>query len=351
MGQQPPTNRNMSSPRLLVFLIILALFVIDNSKILGDNSWLTNFLGFVIGLVAWLFPLQPTSLRLLRSERKTSHDASLKPSLAPPQNERTSSSAFRSEPRTTQQKGYLLLAAIYTLQAALYILLLWYVYANPVSSIDIAITREFQKSQSPWLQVPMLAVSYLGNQPILFSALIALTAVVFWVTWQRLEALLILSLSAIAPLLILLSRLPLPVNHPRPTARLIEVIQQTASGPGFPSGYVVEYIVFWGLLFSLILFKRDRWWHYALLIISALFVILVGPSRIYLGDYWATDVLGGYMFGVLLVGIGLWMYFGLKIRGVLTAVLPDVPQLLPCGHERRSATARFCSVCGAPISS
>jgi len=64
------------------------------------------------------------------------------------------------------------------------------------------------------------------------------------------------------------------------------------------------------------LFNRKQWWHYLLLIIPALFVILVGPSRIYLGDHWASDVLGGYLFGGLLLGITLWIYLRLKARGV-----------------------------------
>ena len=69
---------------------------------------------------------------------------------------------------------------------------------------------------------------------------------------------------------------------------------------------------------GIILFNRNRWWQYALLIVPALFVVLVGPSRIYLGDHWASDVLGGYLFGGLLLGTGLWIYLKLKEKGVLT---------------------------------
>jgi membrane-associated phospholipid phosphatase len=53
----------------------------------------------------------------------------------------------------------------------------------------------------------------------------------------------------------------------------------------------MSYIAYFGLLFSLgiILFRGKRWWRMALLIIPAFFVVMVGPSRIYLGAHWASD--------------------------------------------------------------
>jgi undecaprenyl-diphosphatase len=76
----------------------------------------------------------------------------------------------------------------------------------------------------------------------------------------------------------------------------------------------MAYIAFWGLLFSfgIILFRGKYWWRILILVVSALFVILVGPSRIYLGDHWASDVLGAYMIGFVLLGITLWLYLKLK---------------------------------------
>ena len=218
---------------------------------------------------------------------------------------------YRSSRRTR------ILAIVYFLQFLLFTALAWFVHFNPVLPVDVAITQEFQENKAPWLQSFMIAVSFLGNQPILFTALILVTAIAFWLVRLRLEAVVIVTLSVVSSVINFL--LKLLVSRPRPTTHLVDVLQQ-ANGLSFPSGHVMSYVAFWGLLFSLglILFNRKHWWHYVLLVISALFVILVGPSRIYLGDHWASDVLGGYLFGGLLLGMTLWIYLRLKAVGYLT---------------------------------
>lgn len=196
--------------------------------------------------------------------------------------------------------------------------LAFFVRVHPILAIDVAITQEFQEYRPAWLNGLMVAVSYLGNNSLLFSLLILLAAIIFWEVQLRLEALMIVGLSIVSTILNV--SIKLLISRPRPATPIVLVIQH-AVGYSFPSGHVMSYVAFWGLLFSLglILLKRDRWWHYALLVISGLFVVLVGPSRIYLGDHWASDVLGAYMFGGLLLGLTLWLYLALKNRGVLAA--------------------------------
>ncbi len=221
---------------------------------------------------------------------------------------------YRSSRRTR------ILALVYFIQFLLFTALAWFVHFNPVLPIDVAITQEFQENKAPWLESFMVGVSFLGNQPLLFTGLILVTAIAFWLVRLRLEALVIITLSVISSVVNFLAKLL--VSRPRPTARLVDILQHE-NGQSFPSGHVMSYVAFWGLLFSfgLILFNRRRWWHYAILVISALFVILVGPSRIYLGDHWASDVVGGYLFGGLLLGITLSIYLRLKSVGYLTPKL------------------------------
>lgn len=221
---------------------------------------------------------------------------------------------FVQWPRALKRTEILIVA--YLVLFVLFLILAWFVHVHPILSIDIAITQEFQEHRLPWLKSFMLAVSFLGSQFLLFSSLILLTAVLFWLIRLRLEALFIIGLSIVSAALNALSKYI--VGRPRPTSNLVEIFQY-ATGKSFPSGHVMSYMAYWGLLFSfgLILLKRDRWWHYLLLVIPGLFVLLVGPSRIYLGDHWASDVLGAYMFGGLLLGITLSLYLTLKGKGIL----------------------------------
>ena len=209
-----------------------------------------------------------------------------------------------------------ILIAVYAILFVLFGLLAWWVFYHPVLAIDVTITREFQENQSPWLRYTMIAISFIGNVSLLSLGLIILVTVLLWIIDLRLEAVLVAAVSAVNS--ILNGLIKYIVGRPRPTSNLVDVIQQ-AGGQSFPSGHVMAYVAFWGLLFSfgIILFKGNHWWRTALLIISGLFVVLVGPSRIYLGDHWATDVLGAYLIGGLLLGVSLWIYLILKERGVL----------------------------------
>jgi len=220
-------------------------------------------------------------------------------------------------PETQQHRRKLVgcLLQVYALQIMLFGLLAWFVHVHPILPLDEAITDSFQQNQAPWLRITMLAISYPGSS-LLLPVLVLLTAVFFWVVGLRLEALLVVGLSTVSLLLNLL--LKIQVSRPRPTANLVRIIQ-AATGYSFPSGHVMAYIAYWGLLFSFgfILFEGRHWWRTALLATSAAFVVLIGPSRVYLGDHWFSDVLGAYLIGGVLLGLALIIYLPLKERGVL----------------------------------
>ena len=243
------------------------------------------------------------------------------PQESKPEQVRTVVQEARQEVAATRRPWYNLsrtakrLLLIYAVVLLLFTVLAWWVHAYPVNQLDLLITRELQENRAPWFHLLMAVISYPGSTLVL-PALIVLTAVIFWALGLRLEAVVIVGLSTLSAILDVLIKLL--VARPRPAAGLVEMFQR-AMGSSFPSGHVLAYLAFWGLLFSLgvILFTGWRWWRILLLVVSASFVALIGPSRIYLGDHWASDVLGSYLIGGVLLGITLGIYLRLKREGVL----------------------------------
>ena len=215
------------------------------------------------------------------------------------------------------RRGYIFLG-VYGVLLVLFALLATFVHFHPVLGIDVTITKAFQEDQTPWLNALMTAVSYIGYQNWLSIGLVVVAAVILWLVDLRLEAVTVAVVYAASGLLNAVIKVL--VARPRPSASLIEVFR-AATGESFPSGHVMSYVAFWGLLFTfgVILFDGRRWWRIALLVVSAFFVVMVGPSRIYLGAHWASDVLGAYLIEAALLGIALLIYLQLDQRGVLSS--------------------------------
>jgi undecaprenyl-diphosphatase len=93
------------------------------------------------------------------------------------------------------------------------------------------------------------------------------------------------------------------VGRVRPSATAVHVVGHV-TGYSFPSGHVVQYTTLFGFSFYLILVVwREGWLRTLALTILALLIVLVGPSRVYLGQHWPSDVLAAYLFaGVWLAG-------------------------------------------------
>jgi undecaprenyl-diphosphatase len=95
--------------------------------------------------------------------------------------------------------------------------------------------------------------------------------------------------------------LKLIIARPRPSADLVDVITQV-TGYSFPSGHVMFYTAFFGFLFFLsYTLLKGSWKRSLLLLLFGGLIALVGPSRIYLGNHWASDVFAAYLVGSLIL--------------------------------------------------
>jgi len=116
------------------------------------------------------------------------------------------------------------------------------------------------------------------------------------------------------------------VQRPRPMAGIVNVIA-TLNSYSFPSGHVMFYIGFFGfigfLAFSLLKPSLKR--SLLLGLIGGL-IALIGISRIYLGEHWASDVLGAYLLGSLTLVASIQFYRWGKTRFFVHQPVAAKPQ-------------------------
>lgn len=198
------------------------------------------------------------------------------------------------------------------------------VKTTPSFPIDVQITRALQSLSSPLFSALMDAISWPGFSPqcYLISALILIALYLFGFHWETFAGLFATLLPPIANVIIKET-----IQRPRPTVDLVRVLHILDSY-SFPSGHVMFYVGFFGFMCFLVytLLKRS-WLRTSLLILLGIFIALVGASRIYLGQHWASDVLGAYLLGSLTLIINIWFYrWGKQRFFVRQPTAPEQPK-------------------------
>jgi len=170
------------------------------------------------------------------------------------------------------------------------------VKTTPAFPLDLQITLGIQSINIPVFGGLMVAVSWLGFSPqsVIITALIIVLILDFGLQWEALVALIAALLSI--GLNVLVKDL---IMRPRPAATLVHVLA-TLTDYSFPSGHVMFYTGFYGfIVFLAFTLLKPSWKRTLLLVFFGLLVLLVGVSRIYVGEHWASDVVGAYLLGAL----------------------------------------------------
>lgn len=168
------------------------------------------------------------------------------------------------------------------------------VRANRSDRFDLALTTGIQRRKARWFARLMGAVSWPGFPPqsriippmlalLLWALGLPLAALFQFLAWQA---------SFLATLV------KLVMNRPRPAHPTITVVLARIGGTSFPSGHVLGYVGVYGFLAYLVqTLVRPAWLRRAVVALLVSLIALVGPSRVYLGHHWATDVMASYCLG------------------------------------------------------
>jgi len=217
--------------------------------------------------------------------------------------ETTSPPIQRLLSRRSQLALLLLIAAFVGLTAL--------VASTSTQGVDLSITRAVQTVSSPFVGSLMAVISWPGYVPqsIVIAALIVLLLYGFGLRWEALAALIAGVLQQVLNLLIKDS-----IHRARPSADLVHVLL-TLHSSSFPSGHVTFYVGFFGFIFFLAFtLLKPSWKRTLLLGIFGGLILLIGVSRIYRGEHWASDVIGAYLLGSIALATSIQLYRWGKAR-------------------------------------
>jgi membrane-associated phospholipid phosphatase len=215
-----------------------------------------------------------------------------------------------SPSRARRRKTIILLVCLAAL-TGLFVLLALFVRGSAYTPIDLKITRFIQALDTPAGTGVMVALSWPGYAPQSIIAALAAILLLYRLGLHWESAALVFSLVFEE---ILNFCIKIAIHRPRPAASLVHVFISLKSY-SFPSGHVMFYTCFFGFLWYLafMLLHPSR---LRALLLSALGIMIaaIGLSRIWLGEHWATDVLGAYIAGFATLICSIQFYRMGKIR-------------------------------------
>jgi membrane-associated phospholipid phosphatase len=230
------------------------------------------------------------------------------------------------ERRQDAERWHRFEAIVWVICLLLFIISCFVVHAHPAPySIDLSATETIQHLHLwPWLGAILIFPSILDNPlpsligGIFWSGSMLIMGLIFWLrkksplTWFQNSVFFALTVLGSAGMNVLVDIL---VNRPRPDPHKYPVHLYTplVPFPTYPSGHTEHDVAYYGFLLYLSFTKPVREWRYRWLLIPlqlfAVYDILaIGYSRVFEGDHWLTDVLGGYLEGAIYLFFFIFLY-------------------------------------------
>lgn len=167
---------------------------------------------------------------------------------------------------------------------------------------DLAIFDRLQPLTGPKTNRFMLFITFLGKHQFLVPANLLMIFLFLFVenrSWYSIRIAAI-ALSSLA----LMFQLKYLFRRKRPLSPLLKA----ARGMSFPSGHAIMAVTFFGMLIYIVRHTiLDEVWRGLLTGLLIVLIILIGFSRVYLRVHYASDVLAGFIIGIL------WLFISLGV--------------------------------------
>jgi membrane-associated phospholipid phosphatase len=186
------------------------------------------------------------------------------------------------------------------------LLLSYAAFLYPVLPFDLLSSEELQEQASPLFDSLMKGVSALGDFAIA-ATLIAIAMLTFALRRQWLESIFMFATTSSVLLNFTLKGI-IQRTRPFPLIQNATGLIQSINEYSYPSGHVLFFVVFFGFFSYLVWINFAGRARMIVISIFGMLILLIGPSRIFLGAHWATDVLGGYIIGTIWLFILILAY-------------------------------------------
>lgn len=186
-----------------------------------------------------------------------------------------------------QERKYIFYIAI-----ALFLILVFLLNFSFVKNLDNFVSEFVQKNRMNILDNISI---FLGKifDPIPGIILLLMIGILLWIKNKKEKSVFLVLISFLSVGITLLVKEI--IQRPRP---IIQFINET--GYSFPSGHSMISIVLFGSLSYLFLRKfKGRYVYFS--IIS----LIIGLSRVYLNVHWLSDIIGGFILGIIILSGGI----------------------------------------------
>ena len=169
-----------------------------------------------------------------------------------------------------------------------------FVAAGGTDSIDACVRNFFYSFSSPALTWIVLGISYLGK----LKFLVGLGAIVVgMLAYLRKFRALTLFLVTMAGEILLEVSLKATYRRARPEPFFDLPFPESFS---FPSGHALGALCFYGIVAWIIIDNLEsKAWQIITALVAGALILAIGLSRIYLGMHYPSDVVGGFLAGII----------------------------------------------------
>ena len=193
------------------------------------------------------------------------------------------------------------------------------VTADPIVALDTHVDAVLASHRQPLATSLMLWLTLLGKGQVV--TVMAFAACALFLLWncRYYVVPLVLTLGGAEATMQLVKR---AVGRARPGADLAYYVERSFS---FPSGHATMAAAFYGFLaYAVVSSGLARGWRTGIACTLLMVIAGIGLSRMYLGVHFLSDVLGGYLVGLMWVAIGIVVAEVMRAR---SAAAPIVRQL------------------------